>query len=339
MNSLSNWPLWLAGAVVLLVLADLAVHLLYALLLVRRFQLPPEFKVQPAPVDGPPFEPLKIPTTDGLFLAGGAYYPHDGHPIGVVVFCPETGGRFDTAENYLTSLIDAGFAVVSFSFRNQAPSDTLPGYRATHWVSNYEVTDVHAVLDFVGSQPQFAGLPVGLAGVSRGAGAALAAGATRPEVKGVWAQGAFSTQALSLHYSMTRIRPLVGDWGHFIPVWHIATTLWFVQRIAETQLHARLIRMEKYLPLWKGRSARFVCGSRDTYVPSVLAQQLCQKSGHAPDEDCWVVQGAKHNQERNAGPREYDSRLIRFFQQAMDRQPVSAGPAGPHSRKSSSMTV
>jgi hypothetical protein len=36
---------------------------------------------------------------------------------------------------YAPALLEAGFAVFSFDFRNQGSSDSLPGYHAKHWLS------------------------------------------------------------------------------------------------------------------------------------------------------------------------------------------------------------
>jgi hypothetical protein len=64
----------------------------------------------------------------------------------------------------------------------------------------------------------------------------------------------------------------------------------------------------------------FLSGARDTYVPCHMSQLLCQMTGHAPDTAHWNVPGAKHNQERMAAPREFDERIVQFF----DRMTVPA---------------
>lgn len=309
-----SWPFWLLAIVGLLALANLAVHLVYAFAALRRFENRPAFLVPPPPNDALPPEPFQTATADGLILRGGVYYPPDGHPRGVVVFCPETEGSFLTAMNYAPALVEAGFAVVSFSFRNHAPSDTAPGYHATHWFTSYEVTDIHAILDFVQDQPQFTGLPVGLLGVSRGASAALVAGATRPEVEAIWAQGAFSTHRLVVYHSLKWTQTVVGKWGQFVPAWHVAVTIWFMLKISQWHNGCRFVRIEPWLPRWKHREVMFISGARDTYVPSHLTEQLCLQTGHDPRADYWVVPHAKHNLERNAAPREFDHRLVEFFE-------------------------
>ncbi|WP_437229936.1 alpha/beta hydrolase [Planctomicrobium sp. SH661] len=309
--------MWLTigiSAIGLLLLADLIVHAVYSIAALHRFETMPALRVAPPPENTPSMEPIQFPTTNGLQLAGGVYFPEDGQPQGVVLFCPENGGTFDTAMNYAQPLVDAGFAVVAFSFRNQSPSDSLPGYRSNYWVTKYEVEDVHAALDFIQSQPQFDGLPIALMGVSRGAGAALAAGAVRPEVSQIWTQGSFSTQGLAMLHAMKFLQTMVGKWGQLIPRWHVRITIWFMLRLNEIRNRCQLVNLESLLPLWRDREVMFVSGARDTYVPAVLTKELCRLSGHSPETSHWVVPHAKHNLERPAAPREFDERIVHFFE-------------------------
>ncbi|WP_437206941.1 alpha/beta hydrolase [Planctomicrobium sp. SH664] len=312
---MSQWQLWLLGTIGVLAIVDLLIHLGYSLFAMRRFENRPAFFVQSPPEDGPLAEPLSIRTKDGLTLSGGAYFPAETPPRGVIVFAPETDGRYETSMNYAGALVDAGFVVIAFSFRNSGESETLSTYQATHWITQYEADDLQAVLDFVQSQPQFEGLPLGLVGISRGAGTALAVGAAHPRVQAIWAQGAYSTHSLALHYSVERIVQFVGSWGRFIPRWHIRTTLWFTFRLAEAKFGAKFIYLESLLHKWKGRPVKFVSGARDSYVPSLISQRLCQLSGHSPDQACWIVPKAKHNMERVAAPHDYDERIVQFFDQ------------------------
>jgi pimeloyl-ACP methyl ester carboxylesterase len=307
------WQLLLLVACALF-LGNLAVHLVYALVALRRFENRPLFEVSPAPADAPVPEPLSIPTSHGLVLRGGAYYPRDGYPRGVVIFCPETAGSFTTAMNYCQALTEAGFVVVAFSFRNQEPSDSLASYHATQWLTYHEIADVNAVINFVESQTQFAGLPIGLCGVSRGACAALACGAGRPEIHSIWAQGPFSTLRLTLHHSLNFMRTVVGRWVRFLPVWHVRTTIWIMLRMSEWRNGGTFVTLETLLPRWKGRNVMFVSGARDTYVPYQQTQQLCRLTGHTPEDSHWVVPHAKHNMERAAAPMEFDERIVSFFQ-------------------------
>jgi len=308
------WMLVALGFLGLLILADLLVHLVYSFAALHRFETLPSFRVLPPPANAPRPEPVEFPTTDGILLRGGIFPPEEGHAQGVVVFCPETGGGFETAMNYTEALVEAGFAVLSFSFRNQAPSDTMAGYHSNYWLTRYEVEDVHAALDFVESQSQFAGLPIGLVGVSRGAGAALAAGAIRPEVTHIWTQGGFSTRGLAVYHALKFLQTMVGPLARLIPEWHVRLTIWFMLRLNEYRNHCQMVMLESFLPHWQGREVMFVTGSRDTYVPTQLSTGLCHLTQHDTATSQWIVPQAKHNLERATAPVEFDKRMEHFFE-------------------------
>lgn len=305
-----------------ILLADLAIHLIYAIVALNRFESRPPFRVQPPGLHAPLPEPLSLLTQDRLRLQGGIYLPEDAPLQGVVIFCPETAGPAETATNYAQALLDSGFAVVSFNFRNQAPSESRPGYRSSFWLTENELRDVHAVLDVVHTQPQFQGLPVGLMGVSRGGAAALAAAADRCDVDAVWAQGAFSNHGLATHHVNYFIEAVVGRWGRFIPRWHVAVTIECMLQIAQWRYGARFIRLENALPQLCGRPVQFVSGKKDMYVPPRLTRQLQALIGDAKQPACWEVAGAKHNTERLVARDEYDQRIVEFFQQIVRTSPL-----------------
>jgi BAAT / Acyl-CoA thioester hydrolase C terminal. len=304
----------------ILAITDFVIHVVIARIALHRFETSPRFGVMPPPADGPVPEPIQIATTDQLTLEGGIYFPDSEQPRGVVVFCPEMGGRFDTAMNYAPALLDAGFAVVSFSFRNQEPSQSLKTYRSGYWVSNYEVRDVLAAIHYVESHPEFYGLPIGLMGVSRGAGAALSAASLHPEITQVWAQGAFSNSLVVLHHATKFLRTHFGKWIRFIPQWHIELTLWFMQRMAELRNGCRMVDLERLLPSLRGRRILFVSGERDNYVPTSIPDSLHQLAGCDGKSTRWIVPRAGHNMERTVATEEFDERLVGFFEQMVPVQ-------------------
>lgn len=314
---MADWLLIVLFLCFAVVLFDLLIHLAYAAAAFKRFDDAPPFHVIPPPANGPVPEPFAISTGDGVALRGGVYYPSDGKPVGMILFCPETHAGFQTALNYAPALLNAGFAIVSFDFRNQGASDTLPGYRDRHWLTEYEVADVQAVLDFIQAQPQFEGLPIGIFGVSRGGSAALAAAAIRPDVQYVLAQGPFSTHQLALYYSLKWLGAIVGPWQRFVPKWHVRVTLWFILRMAESRYGCRFVRLERLLPRLADREVLIISGGRDSYVPEAVPRQICKLTGHSPQAAHWVVRSAKHNLERHASPSEFDAKVVGFFEQML----------------------
>lgn len=316
---MDGW-LWTSAAVLAaLFVADLAARIFIMTLVLPIFEQRPPFNVPPVEPD-PEAEPVRFATTDGLTLAG-SYYRPEGEPRGLIVFCPEFGGTHWSAPSYGRGLIDAGFAVLAFDFRNQGESDAQPGYTPTHWLSRREVADVAAALKYVEERFDLADLPVGLFGVSRGANAALAAAAKAPHVSAVAAEGAFSTDAMMLHYAWRWAELYVPGWiVRFVPEWHLAGTLRLARRVSQFRHRVRYTVLERKLPRLAGRPVLLVTGGKDSYVAPVIAERLREAIGPSC-EPVWVVPEAKHNQARPTDPDEYDRRLVEFFGRIVDRVP------------------
>jgi len=308
-----SWLVWLCGLTGLLIAGNLLIHFLYALIALRRFENAPLLNVAAPPDDAPSGERLVIATPDGLELNAVAYFPADGIPSGVIVFCPETGGTAATCLNYIPSLLDRGAVVVAFDFRGQGLSTVQPGYRANCWMTEFELSDLRAVINFVKSQPQFEGLPLGLVGISRGANAALAVAAENPEIRHIWSQGAFLMEDIVFRQTLRSMEYVAGSWTRLLPRWHIRTTLWLMFRICEFHNGFRFPRLGTLLPKLDDREMIFLSGARDSYFPPESTEALCRATGHSPDKCVWIVPGAKHNLERMASPEEYDRRMAAFF--------------------------
>jgi pimeloyl-ACP methyl ester carboxylesterase len=292
-------------------LAEIVVNLFAATLVLPIFERRPPFNVRPAEPDLSA-EPIRFPTSGGLELAGSIYRP-DGEPRGLIVFCPEFGGSHWSAPTYVEALIEDGFAVLAFDFRNQGESDDQAGYVPTHWLTEREVADVRSALRYAESLAEFAGLPVGLFGVSRGANAALAAAARSPSVRAVAVEGAFSTDAMMVFYTYRWAELYVPRWViRLAPEWHLAATMRFARRISQLRRGVRYCVLERWLPQLAGRPVLLVTGEKDSYVAPVIAERLRRQIGPSC-RPLWVVPDAKHNQARLADPDGYDRQLRAFF--------------------------
>ncbi len=275
------------------------------------FEHAPPFNV----VDGTPdliATQVEIPTTDDLTLQANLYQ-HDDQPArGLIVFCHEFSGERWSAMSYCRGLWDAGFDILAFDFRNQGDSDVMPGYVPLHWLTEYEVDDVLAALQFVAQHDELRWLPLGLFGISRGGGAALVAASRNSNVRRVACEGAYSTQSLLLHYSRRWATLFLSDRVlALIPGWHTWLTLTLVRLTSQIRRKCRYVSLKRDLRRLSKKPVLMITGERDTYVIPSLSLSLSKDIG----EDCqmWVVPNAKHNMARTADVAEYDSRLIDFF--------------------------
>ena len=312
---------WLLIFLSLLVIIDLSVHLIYVRLILRIFETKPPFSVVSSPPI-PDAEQISFVTSDGITLRGSIHRQPHGLAKGVVLFCPELEGSHWSAATYAKGLLQSGYTVVSFDFRSQGESDPQPGYAPIHWPTTFEVEDVRSALRFIKSRADLNSLPLGLMGVSRGSTPALIAAAETANIKAVCCEGAYSTDALLMHFIFRWANLYVPRFAmEMLPRWHVRVTLIMVRWTSRLLRKRRYVVLENWLPKLKNRSVLLVAGARDNYVHPDVGRGL-QKRIDSPSAQIWVVPSAKHNSAREVGPAEYDRRLSEFFNATLITAPA-----------------
>ncbi len=293
----------------------------------------PPFSVSVAPADTEAID-IEFPSSDGLTLAGSLYLPDS--PRGVVVFCHELYGNRWTAMRYCRPLFEAGYAVLSFDYRNHGSSDQLANYEPTHWLTQYEVSDTMAALEYVRRDEALAGIPIGLFGVSRGGSAALAVAAQCPDIQVILADGAFSLKVM--------VPLFVRQWGEIyvprwlirnVPMWHLKSVVALASWASQRRKNCRYFDLESMLPRLADRKVLLISGKRDSYVKPAVTKLLASRIGSGCG--VWVVPQAKHNKAVEIDPREYAARSLALFDSAFEpqqeepdsRNPVEAGHRRP----------
>ncbi len=308
--------IWLLSLLILLIAADLVVQCVYVRLVLRIFETKPPFAVTSIPPD-PAAEQISFVTEDGVTLRGSIHRNRQQPAQGLVLFCPELDGSHWSASTYAQGLLQGGFDVISFDFRNQGESDFQPGYAPLHWTTTFEVKDVRAALEFIKKREDLCDLPLGIMGVSRGSTPALIAAAESAQVKAVCCEGAYSTDALMVHF-ITRWATIYVPRVllPILPTWHIRVTSVLVRWTSQFLRKRRYVVLEQWLPKLKNRSVLFVAGDRDNYVHPNVGMEL-QRRIDSPSTQFWLVPAAKHNRARQVGPAEYDRRLHDFFSNSL----------------------
>jgi uncharacterized protein len=311
--------LWVVlGVLAVWVVLDLIVRVSAVLAILPILERSPPFSVEPT-APSPTADAVTFKSGDGLTLRGSLHLPSEGAPRGVVIFCPELGGDHWSAGWYCRALQAAGFAILAFDFRNQGESDRLPHYMPIHWLTEYEVQDTKAAIDYVLARPDLAGLPLGLFGISRGGSAALVAAAQSPEVRCVACEGVFSISTMSLHYTLRWSSLYFPSWVmRLLPMWHIRTTLALARRVSQLRRHCHYVVLEDWLDRLGERPALMIVGGRDTYVLPEISETLFQRFPQANSRR-WLVKTAKHNMAREVDPEEFDRRIVDFFAQMAPR--------------------
>ena len=303
---------WLLVLLACLVAVDVVIQCVYVRLVLRVFETKPPFSVASVPPD-PTAEEVSFQTSDGITLRGSIHFRGRCPVRGVVLFCPELEGSHWSASIYARGLLDAGFKVVAFDFRNQGESDSQPDYVPLHWPTQFEVEDARSALRFIASRGDLNRLPLGVMGVSRGSTPALIAAAESPNVKAVFCEGAYSTDALLVHF--------ISRWATLyvpriflplLPMWHIRLTSVLVRWTSRFLRKRPYVVLENWLYRLKGRSVLLVAGERDNYVHPDVGRHLYRRID-SPTAKLWLVPAAKHNRARHVAPIEYDRRICDFF--------------------------
>ena len=302
----------ITSAAVLLIVADFFYRQFASRRICRLFENVPLFgAVNSTPDYSTPT--FQIPVgTDGSLVS--CLLRPQGTIHGLVIFCPELHGDRWTALNYTSAIIQAGFAVLSFEFRdtndNELQTDT-----PRHWVTESEVGDIEAVLQFVNADPELRKLPLGIFGVSRGGSAAIVAACRFPQISSVVTDGAYSTMGMLRSFISRYSRFVVPDWFfNRLPAWHVELTLRQAVRYSEKKCGCRDVDLEV-----ESRNFRqpilLLSGKRDSYVTPAVTWHLADCLDAL--ESVWIVGRAKHNKSREVAQDEYDDRVIDHLHQTL----------------------
>ena len=286
------------------------------------FENVPPFNVVPEPED-PNAQRISFRTTDGLTLRGSLLNSEVTNPPGLVLFLPELGGNHWMARRYCQSLLKQGFVVLSFDFRNQGSSDSQTGYTPIHWMTEFEMRDVDAALQFAESNERLSTLPLIAFGVSRGGVAALLTGCRYPRIRCVIADSAFGTMAM-IRFFVDRFVKLVIPETVFrlLPKWHVEATLRQAVTLSERSRNCRYAHLEKDVSGLDASTVLLISGGRDSYVTPEIAAHLHKIVGSGAE--LWIAAGAKHNMSRSVQPEEYDRRVSAHVDRCLGRNPLQS---------------
>ncbi len=276
----------------------------------------------------------EIVTTDGVVLRGNYLRTPAPVRLGVIAYCPQFGGDCGDMLDYLGPLLQDGFDVFAFDFRNHGDSDRVPDYSPRAWVTRHELNDLLTVIDYLCDRPDADPQGVALMGVSRGGIAAVCAAVVDPRI---WA---VATDSVS-----------VSDWlvGHFVRrympnVTPLAPLLVRLPR-AVFDAYGKLLRCivarnlgHECLDLAAAiavvqQPILLIHGMRDRFVPVELAHRLHRTADRR--SRLWVVPRAGHCESVYVAPERYRRRLRQFFMRCP--QPTARSVAVPADALSSSV--
>jgi uncharacterized protein len=290
------------------------------------FENVPPFNVVPVP-PAPDAVRVTFPTADGLQLTGSLLNAGRKEAPGLVLFLPELRGTHWMASRYCETLLERGFVVFSFDFRNQGESESCGSYAPIHWLTEFEMKDVAAAMEFIESDSRLSTLPLVAFGVSRGGVAALLTGCRYPRIRAVICDSGFGTMSMIRFFVDRFVRHVIPQWVYrLLPAWHVEVTLKQAVQLSENRRNVQYVHLEDEVAGLDSSSVLLISGGRDSYVTPEIAGRLRDIVG--PAAELWIADGAKHNMSRATRQMEYDQRVLRHVESRLSL-PVTVDSPSP----------
>ncbi len=295
-------PLWkvLAALLVVAVIACAGVSVYVGWSLSHAAKRPVD--QNPAQV-GLAYEPVEFAATDGVRLSAW-FIPSGDSSSTIIVAHGYRSNRLSPslpALELARSLVEGGFNVLMFDFRNSGESDgdvTTLGY--------HEVKDVYGAVEWLAAQRPERAEHIGLIGFSMGAATSILASANEPRIEAVIADSPFSDLRSYLSVNM----PVWTGLPNFPFTWLIITLL--PPLIGVDTDAVSPIAVVGSLP----QPLLLIHTDGDGAIPSDESRRLfaAARPGRA---ELWIVPGStQHVGARRVDPAAYDARVIGFFREA-----------------------
>lgn len=284
-----------ATILILCFLGLLVYSLLQAYSLVQSLSHPPVKKHRPYPnstsADCKKFDFI---TKDGLTLKAVDYMPA-GKPRGTIIACHYLGGSKESIFPYMEYLIDYGYRVVSFDFRNHGESDNQ---RTTKFCLDEDAFLFIKKIIEIGIEA-----PFGVIGLSMGATPALAVFERYPEVKAAVID---SGPLIYVREYFDYVLNIKNVWNPLCRFFFHILYLYFVGFL---QMSKRTIKCLENL---KGKPIFFIHAEKDKTIPiknALKAFELVKSDKTV----FWCVPRSKHLTILSQYGQEYRNKVIDFF--------------------------
>jgi len=270
-------------------------------------------------------EQCELSTPDGVRLRGTYLTAASAPRQGVIAFCHELGGDRYSGMRYGQGLRERGFDVFLFDFRHHGDSQTDLGHRPLPWLTETELDDVRAVVDYLASREDADPSGIGIMGISKGGTAALCAAAVDPRVKAVITDGAFPTKAMQIHYIRRYMEIYTRLSGFFsrLPDPPLAALAGWTRIFIGIRHRCRFVDVEALCAKVQ-QPVLMIHGDRDRFVPHAVAMRL-RGCLEGPSK-MWIVSRAKHNGAILAAETDYHERAAKFFRRYLGQRPARRRP-------------
>jgi alpha-beta hydrolase superfamily lysophospholipase len=310
---------WIKPATILLVPLCVAVALttgatqVFAYLAVH----PPRERLSETPEQfGMTFEEVTFATSDDLLLSGW-FIPAQGARAAVILGHGFTRSRQEMLD-VAAMLNRNGYHVLLFDWRAHGKSG---GERSTF--GHTEIRDLRAALDFVAHRPEVDPERIGVLGKSMGAAIAISGAASMPQLKAVVSDSPYPSLEESIEIGVRRRGPL-GVW----PFRSIASAL----GLRAIGIDPDLVRPIDDIGEISPRPVLILHGGRDELVPPDTGSQMLNAASEP--KSLWFDPNASHVTLSAEQPKEYETRIVQFFDAALKPQKRQGNATGDTERSS-----
>lgn len=289
-----------AGALaVLLVLATVGVGAI-SLEAAERLTHPPRERVSWTPAArGLDYEAVAFQTVDGVRLSGW-FLPADD-PRGTIVFLHGYGASKSQAQSVAPFLVRAHFQVLAFDFRAHGDSE---GVLTTVGID--EAEDVRAAVAYLLTRSDVDPERIALFGWSMGAAAALNAAVSLPQLRAIVADSSFASLSNLFGANLDSLTGL--PQYPFAPLIVLFASAISGHAPGDNEPARSASLIHRPLFVIQGEEDGIADPERDGKRLALAAGGWAQ---------LWLVPGAGHVDARRAEPREYETRVVAFLQEAL----------------------
>ena len=238
------------------------------------------------------YEDVRLPTRDGLTLAGW-FLPAQGQPRGTVVHFHGNAANITNHLPLVEWLPRCGYHVLMFDYRGYGESEGRVTRAGT-------IADGHAALDYALTRPEVRGGPLFVYGQSLGAAVAIVVAAERKEVAAVVAESPFSG------YRRIAARHLRG----------LVYFDWLARGVAALTVssgHDPIDVVDRVAP----RPLLVIAAGNDRICLPESARELFDAAGQP--KEFWLAPGAEHLMILDEYDSELKERVTHFFERATGR--------------------
>ena len=263
----------------------------------RAFVQPLRATLYVSPSDyGLEFETITLTSEDGLKLAG--WYVPSRNRAALILQHGYANSRYDVLV-YAEWLARHGYGVIMLDQRSRGMSEG-----DTFSFGKNEVRDIEAAYRYVVGRPEVDAQRVGAWGISMGGVIVLLHAAQHPQIKAIVADCAYASFRDEVE---TGVKNIIG-----LPPFPFASLIrWFLERQLSFPLSE--IAPIEVIHSISPRPVFLLQGGRDTTVPPDSGQRLYDAAGEP--RQLWFDPKLEHNEFLAARPKEYEKRVVAFFDQ------------------------